>query len=84
MAGQADSLKSILYALFANTAIAIAKGVAAFITGPDAMVAVKARMTPAGSEKPMVKAINTIGGTFAAISRVSPGCFLNPTWRIEA
>ena len=26
MAGQADSLKSILYALFANSAIAVAKG----------------------------------------------------------
>ena len=27
MAGQADSLKSILFALFANSAIAVAKGV---------------------------------------------------------
>ena len=39
MAGQADSLKSILYALFANTAIAIAKGVAAVLTGSGAMLA---------------------------------------------
>ena len=39
MAGQADSLKSILYALFANSAIAVAKGVAAFITGSGAMLA---------------------------------------------
>ena len=39
MAGQADSLKSILYALFANTAIAIAKGVAAVMTGSGAMLA---------------------------------------------
>lgn len=39
MSGQADSLKSILYALFANTAIAIAKGVAAFLTGSGAMLA---------------------------------------------
>jgi cation diffusion facilitator family transporter len=39
MAGQADSLKSILFALFANTSIAIAKGVAAFITGSGAMLA---------------------------------------------
>lgn len=39
MAGQADSLKSILFALFANTAIAVAKGVAAFLTGSGAMLA---------------------------------------------
>jgi len=39
MAGQADSLKSILFALFANTAIAVAKGVAAIITGSGAMLA---------------------------------------------
>jgi cation diffusion facilitator family transporter len=39
MAGQADSLKSILFALFANSAIALAKGVAAFITGSGAMLA---------------------------------------------
>ena len=39
MSGQADSLKSILYALFANTAIAVAKGVAAMLTGSGAMLA---------------------------------------------
>jgi cation diffusion facilitator family transporter len=39
MAGQADSLKSILFALFANTSIAIAKGIAAAITGSGAMLA---------------------------------------------
>jgi cation diffusion facilitator family transporter len=39
MAGQADSLKSILFALFANGAIALAKGIAAFITGSGAMLA---------------------------------------------
>ncbi|MDX1556000.1 MAG: cation diffusion facilitator family transporter, partial [Xanthomonadales bacterium] len=39
MAGQADSLKSILFALGANSAIAVAKGVAAFITGSSAMLA---------------------------------------------
>jgi cation diffusion facilitator family transporter len=39
MAGQADSLKSILFALCANSAIAVAKGVAAFFTGSGAMLA---------------------------------------------
>jgi cation diffusion facilitator family transporter len=39
MAGQADSLKSILFALFANSAIAVAKGVAAVVTGSGAMLA---------------------------------------------
>jgi len=39
MSGQADSLKSILFALFANTAIAVAKGVAAMLTGSGAMLA---------------------------------------------
>lgn len=39
MAGQADSLKSILFALFANSSIAVAKGVAAFVTGSGAMLA---------------------------------------------
>ncbi|MBT8052406.1 MAG: cation transporter [Xanthomonadales bacterium] len=39
MAGQADSLKSVRFALFANTAIAIAKGVAALLTGSGAMLA---------------------------------------------
>jgi len=39
MVGQADSLKSILFALFANTSIAIAKGVAALLTGSGAMLA---------------------------------------------
>jgi cation diffusion facilitator family transporter len=39
MAGQADSLKSILFALFANSAIALAKGVAALVTGSGAMLA---------------------------------------------
>jgi len=39
MAGQADSLKSVLYALFANTAIAVAKGFAAILTGSGAMMA---------------------------------------------
>ena len=39
MAGEADSLRSILFALFANGAIALAKGVAAFITGSGAMLA---------------------------------------------
>ncbi len=39
MAGQADSLKSVLFALFANTAIAVAKGIAALVTGSGAMLA---------------------------------------------
>lgn len=39
MAGQANSLKSILFALFANFSIAVAKGVAAFVTGSSAMLA---------------------------------------------
>lgn len=39
MAGQVDSLKSILFALGANSAIAVAKGVAALITGSSAMLA---------------------------------------------
>ncbi len=39
MAGQADSLKSILFALVANSAIAVAKGIAAAITGSGAMLA---------------------------------------------
>lgn len=39
MSGQADSLKSILFALGANTSIAVAKGIAAFITGSGAMLA---------------------------------------------
>ena len=39
MAGQADSLKSILFALFANSSIAVAKGFAAAITGSGAMLA---------------------------------------------
>jgi cation diffusion facilitator family transporter len=39
MSGQADSLKSILFALFANSAIAVAKGVAALLTGSGAMLA---------------------------------------------
>lgn len=39
MAGQANSLKSVLFALGANSAIAVAKGVAAFITGSSAMLA---------------------------------------------
>jgi cation diffusion facilitator family transporter len=39
VAGQADSLKSILFALGANSAIAVAKGVAAAITGSSAMLA---------------------------------------------
>jgi cation diffusion facilitator family transporter len=39
LSGQADSLKSILFALGANSAIAVAKGVAAVITGSSAMLA---------------------------------------------
>lgn len=39
MAGQADSLKSVLFALFANTSIAIAKGIAAYFTKSGAMLA---------------------------------------------
>ena len=39
MSGQADSLKSILFALFANSAIAVAKGFAAVLTGSGAMMA---------------------------------------------
>lgn len=39
MSGQADSLKSILFALFANSSIAVAKGVAAAVTGSGAMLA---------------------------------------------
>jgi len=39
MSGQVDSLKSILFALFANASIAVAKGVAAFVTGSGAMLA---------------------------------------------
>jgi cation diffusion facilitator family transporter len=39
MAGQADSMKSILFALFANSSIAVAKGIAAAVTGSGAMLA---------------------------------------------
>lgn len=39
MASQADPLKSILFALFANSSIAVAKGVAAAVTGSSAMLA---------------------------------------------
>ena len=39
MAGGADSVKTIFYALGANTAIAVAKSVAAFFTGSSAMLA---------------------------------------------
>jgi len=39
MAAGANSLKSILYALIANASIAVAKGVAAVITGSGAMLA---------------------------------------------
>ena len=39
MSAKPDSIKSILYALFANLAIAIAKGAAAFWTGSGAMLA---------------------------------------------
>jgi cation diffusion facilitator family transporter len=39
MAGHADSTRAILYALGANFAIAVAKGVAAFLSGSGAMLA---------------------------------------------
>lgn len=39
MSGGADSIRSILYALMANAAIAIAKGVAAAVTNSGAMLA---------------------------------------------
>jgi divalent metal cation (Fe/Co/Zn/Cd) transporter len=39
MSHQADSLKSIIYALSANFAIAVAKLVAAFITNSGSMLA---------------------------------------------
>jgi len=39
MSAKSDSIKSILYALFANLSIAIAKGAAAFWTGSGAMLA---------------------------------------------
>ena len=39
MSAKPDSIRSILYALFANLSIAIAKAVAAFLTGSSAMLA---------------------------------------------
>ena len=39
MAGQADSTRAILFALGANFAIAVAKGVAAYVSGSGAMLA---------------------------------------------
>jgi cation diffusion facilitator family transporter len=39
MAGQADSIRAILFALGANFAIFVTKGIAAFITGSGAMLA---------------------------------------------
>ena len=39
MSAKPDSIKSILYAFFANLSIAIAKGFAAFWTGSGAMLA---------------------------------------------
>src|SRR5437868_1407743 len=39
MAGHGDSTRAILFALGANAAIAVAKGVAAFVSGSGAMLA---------------------------------------------
>ena len=39
MAGSGDSTRAIFFALGANFAIAVAKGVAAFVTGSGAMLA---------------------------------------------
>ena len=50
MAGQADSLKSILFTLFAITAVM--------------GVAVKARMAASGSEREMIRSINRIERAF--------------------
>ena len=77
MAGQADSLKSILFALFANSAIAVAKGVAAFITGSGAM-AVKARMLGTGSERDLIEAINRVERAFREQFPTTAWLFFEP------
>jgi hypothetical protein len=78
MAGQADSLKSVLFALFANTAIAIARGIAAYFTKSGAMLAVKARMVPAGSEAGMIRAVNHVGSAFRAAFPMTAWLFFEP------
>jgi divalent metal cation (Fe/Co/Zn/Cd) transporter len=63
MAGQADFLKSILFALFANSAIAVAKGFAALLTG---------------SELNMIAAINSVERDFRSRFPITTWLFLEP------
>lgn len=76
MSAKPVSIKTILYKLFANLTIALAKAVAAFLSGSGTMAPVRIHTT--GSEEELLNKVNRVEHGFRPAFPMTKWLFFEP------